>query len=179
MLYFAFGSNMLTSRLKRRCPSARVVTRAFAPGHRVAFAKLSEDTSGKATLVSCDGPPFAAGLVYELSANDLAELDRFEGPGYRREDDFPVTCLDSGRTVRAFTYLAKEAASGLRPYDWYLAMVLAGLAENGIGHEYAGQLRDTPFDRDPQAERPTRQNALRDLAAAGWPDYRAILGRAS
>ena len=51
VLYFAFGSNMLSKRLERRCSSARVRALAAAPGYEVAFDKLSEDTSGKANLV--------------------------------------------------------------------------------------------------------------------------------
>ena len=175
MLYFAFGSNMLTTRLARRCPSARVVARAFAPGYRAAFDKLSEDTSGKATLVKCDEPPFAVGVVYELSDDDLGDLDGFEGSGYYRQDGLAVTCLDTERTLRAVSYFANKEVQGLRPYDWYLAMVLAGLAENGIGHEHARRLRQVPFDTDPDTARRTRQNALQDLATAGWPDYRGIL----
>jgi hypothetical protein len=114
-LYFAFGSNLLTARLKRRCPSARVVALATAPGYRVAFEKLSEDTSGKATLVPCAGPDFAVGVVYELSMQDIDTLDAFEGPGYRRLDDFFVTCRETGKALQACTYVAKQNVSDLRP----------------------------------------------------------------
>lgn len=174
-LYFAFGSNLLTARLKRRCPSARVVARAIAPGYRVAFEKLSEDTSGKATLVPCAGADSAVGVVYELTPEDTGALDAFEGPGYRRLDDFSVVCLDTGRALDACTYIAKQDVPGLRPYDWYLAMVLAGLAEHDMGHEYARQLQMIDFDIDRQDARRSRQNALRDLASAGLGDYREIL----
>ena len=175
MLYFAFGSNLLTSRLQRRCPSARVVTRALAPGHRVVFEKLSEDTSGKATLVTCKGPDLAVGVVYELSKGDVDELDAFEGPGYRRVDAFPVTCLDTGQGLQSCTYVAKEMVPGLRPYDWYLAMIVAGLAEHDIDERYAEQLRMTAYDTDPQRLRQTRQNALQDLAGVGCHDHLGLL----
>ena len=175
MLYFAFGSNMLSSRLQRRCPSARVVARALAPGYRVAFEKLSEDTSGKATLVACDGPDSAAGVVYELSSGDVDELDAFEGPGYRRVDAFPVTCLDTGQVFHACTYVARKNVSGLRPYDWYLTMIVAGLAEHEIDTRFERQLRMTAYETDPRRSRRTRQNALRDLAAVDCRDYLDLL----
>jgi hypothetical protein len=175
MLYFAFGSNLLTQRLKRRCPSAEVVARAIAPGYRVAFEKLSEDTSGKATLVRCADADSAAGVVYELTREDTGALDAFEGPGYRRLDDFSVHCLDTGMALSACTYIARQHVADLKPYDWYLALVLAGLAEHDIGHEFARQLQITDFDTDTQCSRQSRQNALRDLASAGYSDYREIL----
>lgn len=176
MLYFAFGSNMLTSRLTRRCPSTRVVARAVAPGHRVTFEKLSEDTSGKATLAATDGPPFAAGIVYEITSNDVELLDAFEGPGYRRLDGFAVTCIDTGKPLRVCTYVAKHEVTGLKPFDWYLALVIAGLTENGIDTDSARQLKSAPFETDMDNGRQTRLNALRDLDEAGFSDYLEILG---
>jgi hypothetical protein len=174
-LYFAFGSNMLNARLKRRCNSARVVTTAQARGYRVAFDKLSEDTSGKANLVRSDSAPSANGVVYEISSADAQGLDAIEGPGYRRKDGFPVMCLRTGGELRTITYTACEKVAGLQPYDWYLALVLAGLAEHGIDAAYARALRGTRYIPDPQRDRVTRHNALRDLRAAGQPDYNSLL----
>ena len=50
--YFAYGSNMLTARLKARCSGAELVGRAFADGWGIEFSKPGEDGSGKATLGS-------------------------------------------------------------------------------------------------------------------------------
>jgi len=175
MLYFAFGSNMLPSRLQRRCPTARVRARAIAPGYRVAFDKLSEDSSGKANLVSCDNGEPAIGIVYELSSDDLGKLDAFEGPGYRRQEDFVVTCVETAQELRTCTYVAIERAPGLRPYDWYLALVLAGLACHDIDPSYAKALRMTRFDTDEESSRMSRRNALQDLVTAGYPEYLSLL----
>lgn len=175
MLYFAFGSNMLPSRLQRRCPTATVRTRATATHYRLAFDKLSEDSSGKANLVSGAASDAVNGVVYELSATDLDRLDAFEGSGYRRQDDFSVTCVDSGETLVACTYLAKKRVPGLRPYDWYLALVLAGLACNEIDSAYVQQLRTFGFETDVLRSRDTRRHALRDLEAAGFSDYLRLL----
>ncbi len=166
---------MLPSRLQRRCPSARVVTRAVAPGYRVAFEKLSEDTSGKATLVPCEGPDSAAGVVYELLQSEIDALDAFEGPGYRRSERFPVTCIDSGKALVTCTYVARKNVPGLRPYDWYLALILAGLAEHGGDPSCAQALRTIAYDIDEQRSRMSRRNALRDLEAAGFARYRDLL----
>ena len=175
VLYFAFGSNMLNTRLKRRCNSARILTTAQARGHRVAFDKLSEDTSGKANLVRGDASASALGVVYEISSADARGLDAIEGPGYRRRDGFEVTCLQTGSQLRTITYTAREPLAGLQPYDWYLALVLAGLAEHGIDAAYARRLQSIPSVIDPEGDRETRHNALRDLQAAGYADYTSLL----
>ena len=177
MLYFAFGSNMLSARLQRRCPSARVVTRAIAPGYRVGFEKLSEDNSGKAALIACDSSRPAAGVVYALSTVDLDRLDAFEGPGYRRKEDLGVTCLDTGEALRVSTYVARKNVPGLKPYDWYLALVLAGITEHGIEMRFARRLKLMEFDADPRRSRASRRNALSDLEAASIADYLDLLRR--
>lgn len=166
---------MLPSRLQRRCPTATVKTRAIAPGHRVAIDKLSEDSSGKANLVACDSGRLAIGIVYELSSGDIGRLDAFEGPGYRRQDSFVVSCIETGEQLVTSTYVARESATDLRPYDWYLALMLAGLAHHDIDSSYARELRSTRFDRDEQHSRTTRRHALRDLEAAGFADYLGLL----
>ena len=65
--YFADGSNMMTARLLGRCPSAKVVSLAHADGYKLAFSKLSVDTSGKATLIPFAGQRPAASCSRSIS----------------------------------------------------------------------------------------------------------------
>jgi hypothetical protein len=51
-LFFAYGSNMLTERLRERCPDARPLGTAIARGYLLSFSKRSKDGSAKATLVA-------------------------------------------------------------------------------------------------------------------------------
>ena len=59
----------------------------------------------------------------------LLDLDAFEGPGYVRVDEFPVSCLATHDVLRTITYVARNNVRGLQPFDWYLALVLAGMRE--------------------------------------------------
>jgi hypothetical protein len=52
MIYFAYGSNMLTARLVRRCPGAKEMRSAQLAGYRLRFDKRSRDGSGKGTIHS-------------------------------------------------------------------------------------------------------------------------------
>ena len=55
-LYFGYGSNMLTERLRarERCPSAKCIGIAEVTGYALEFSKPGEDGSGKATLGHVD-----------------------------------------------------------------------------------------------------------------------------
>ena len=57
-LYFSYGSNMLTERLRARCPSANCIGIATATGYALEFSKSSVDGSGKATLRHLEGSDY-------------------------------------------------------------------------------------------------------------------------
>jgi gamma-glutamylcyclotransferase len=162
VLYFAYGSNMLTARLQARCPSAVPVAVARADGYAFIYGKRGQDGSAKATLVPRDGET-AYGVLFEISEKDLAALDGFEGRGrgYERDDNFVAIKLSNGEPVTACTYLAPEEFidRSLQPFDWYQALVLAGATEHGLpGHYVADRVgskqdafRDRSTDRSVEA----------------------------
>jgi len=182
-LYFAYGSNLLSTRLGARCPSARVVGRARAPGAAMAFAKRAQqDGSGKATLLaepdfhqrfrSGSGPaPVRAqgtpGVIYDLSPQDVAVLDAIEGVGrgYDRVDAFELQG-DTG-WIEAMTYIATAPEPGLKPFDWYLALILAGMLEHGFDADTIAQTAATPCWPDPDPASPGQVAARAALQAAG------------
>ena len=100
--YFAYGSNMLTTRLRSRCPGAILAGRADADGYAVEFSKPSKDKSGKATLRQAAGGR-TAGVLFEIPEAELGLLDSHEGvgSGYERCDAFPVRLVDSGEVTQA------------------------------------------------------------------------------
>lgn len=50
--YFAYGSNMLTTRLQAGCKSARALGSGRADGYVISFSKTGKDGPGKATVVA-------------------------------------------------------------------------------------------------------------------------------
>ncbi|QIG48416.1 gamma-glutamylcyclotransferase [Nordella sp. HKS 07] len=167
-LYFAYGSNMMTARLKARCPSAIPVGVAFAEDHRLTFWKKGRDGSGKGHLASSPGMS-QPGVLFTLAVDDLIALDEFEGVGngYRRADDFIVRRRDTNEIMRAKTYLATALDPALEPYDWYLALVLAGAREHGFDAGIVRQLAGTACRQDPEPARATRHEAIGLFTAAG------------
>jgi len=175
ILYFAYGSNTLTTRLQRRCNTAQFYSLAVAQGYRVTFDKKSKDSSGKANIAACDTKGSTAGVLFEISKAELEQLDRAEGPGYAIQDEFPITCLETGNQLKACTYVAKEVAADLKPFDWYLALIVAGLSSHRIDQSYVQGMGAMDFVVDTNQNRKSRVDALTDLRAAGYAEYSAIL----
>ncbi len=143
-IYFAYGSNMLTERLRDRCPSAEPVGLAEAHGYKICFKKKSKrDGSGKATLVrgnpALDKIP---GVLFQIYKSELGRLDRAEGndKGYYRDNSFPVVSTENGK-IFTITYIAEKLEEGLSPYDWYLAFVVAGSLQHNLSTKHTEYLK--------------------------------------
>src|SRR4051812_20526275 len=105
MVYFAYGSNMYTPRLRYRVKSAKVVGVGTLAGYELRWHKRSKDGSGKCNAVASQETSELLGVLYEIHATEKPLLDRVEGvgAGYHCED---VEVQVGGKTVKAFTYLA-------------------------------------------------------------------------
>lgn len=166
--YFAYGSNLLTERLRARCPSARARQVAWADEYALAFCKKSQDGSGKATLSSCPtaGCP-VFGVVFDLDECELSELDKAEGAGkgYDRIDDFQVHITGCREPLRAVTYIANVASidPDLKPYDWYLKLIVAGARQHELPPRYIEAIEAMPSIVDPKPDRKSRLEALKLL----------------
>lgn len=160
--YFAYGSIMLTRRLRQRCSSATYKNVASAPDYRFSFSKRSIDESGKGNVIPAQGDR-VFGVLFDLDKRELPCLDEFEGVGngYYREDAFEIELM-SGERISAVTYVADSTYidHSLKPYDWYLALVLAGAREHRLPIPYVSQLEAVQAVLDPNPNRRARLEAL-------------------
>lgn len=165
-LYFAYGSNMLTRRLRAasRAPSARVEATGFIEGHRLTFDKVSkeksEGRSGKCDAEATGNPSdHVYGVLFSIDRAEEKALDEAEGrdKGYKK-DRIHVVTTDGKRT--AVTYIATEKDPSLRPYDWYKELVIAGAVEHGLPQSYVEWLRTVESQPDPNVARRTRNERL-------------------
>jgi len=175
-LYFAYGSNMLPARLRARCPSARVVGLGEAVGFDLEFSKVSQDGSGKATLREV-ADIVTPGVLFEIAATELIALDKAEGlgVGYDRLDDFVIKNTTSGAEVSSRTYVATAIDTNLTPYDWYLALVIAGACKQGLDGGHIERLRGVEYRIDAKPDRKGRSDASAALRSEGFDDYRLLL----
>jgi gamma-glutamylcyclotransferase len=175
--YFAYGSNMLTERLRAadRCPTASPVGFGSVRGYTLQFWKASKDESGKATIVRSErAGARVIGVVFEIDEREKQNLDRAEGVGngYDALDDVAVR-LQCGAEVLARTYIGTALDQTLRPYDWYRALVIAGAIQHGLPSSWIATLEATESIRDLDPRR--RQRALDTLTKAGYPKLLAAL----
>jgi type I restriction enzyme, S subunit len=138
-LYFAYGSNMKIDRITatERAPSARKLCRAKLLDKKLVFNKISTDGSGKGNII--DFPSnLVWGVLFEINEREIQNLDRAE-KGYDKQD---ITVIDeSGNPVDAFTYISSRTNDDLKPYDWYLQLIIKGADENDLPKEYIDDLR--------------------------------------
>jgi hypothetical protein len=83
-LYFAYGSNMLTRRLRAPdlAPSAVVVSQGHSIVRRLTFCKPGRDRSGKCDAqASADPDDRVYGVVFQIAVRDKPALDRVQGLG--------------------------------------------------------------------------------------------------
>lgn len=164
--YFAYGSNMLTERLRARCNSAIVRCVASADEYRLGFSKKSRDGSGKATIWR-DAASRVYGVVFELDETELPMLDKAEGArsGYDRIKNFQVQAVALDRALDVITYIAGPGYTDpkLKPYDWYLKLVITGARQHGLPSQYIDEIEAVQSIPDPQPDRQSRLEALKLL----------------
>jgi gamma-glutamylcyclotransferase (GGCT)/AIG2-like uncharacterized protein YtfP len=159
MKYFAYGSNMLTRRLRKRVPSCRFSAVAVLRLYKLMFHKISNDGSGKCNAFYTGlQQDEVLGVVFEIDSEEKSELDKAE-PGYVAKC-VKVHCGDV--TIEAITYVADTSSidDSLRPYTWYKDLVLAGANEHNLPKAYIEQIRRTPADTEPDRSRDQKNRRI-------------------
>jgi hypothetical protein len=131
VLYFAYGSNMKTSRIKERVGKVDVRGSAKLEDYRIAFNKTSTDRTGKTNIARRKGSE-VWGVVFGLTQEQFDKLASFER-GYKVES-LSVRCGNETPEVKSF--IAEETTSGLRPSREYLDYLIGGAREHGLPDDY-------------------------------------------
>jgi gamma-glutamylcyclotransferase len=174
LLYFAYGSNMSSSRLRHRVPSARPLETAILDGHRLAWHKKGADGSGKCDIVAGCADEVVCGVLYAFDPAHKPRLDHAEGLGR----SYGLKYVDlrlPGRDepVTAFTYYALRIDPARVPYDWYRDHVLIGALEHALPDHYISRIRSVPTIRDPDMRREAAERRLHEAGPRrpAWPAY--------
>lgn len=163
MKYFAYGSNMLESWLKRpsRTPTASYITTGILRGFMICFHKIGQDGSGKCNVLKTGNlNDIVYGVVYRIENDEVKSLDKAEGVqngGYSRQE-VNITTLDRSREETVECYLANPAFidKKILPFSWYKALVIAGAIEHKLPEEYVCMLKEYPSIRDNELERESK-----------------------
>lgn len=167
--YFAYGSNLLHSRLRARVSTLRVITVATLNAHRLMFHKIGTDDSGKCDAFYTGDPKDQIhGVVYGLDPSGKDKLDQIEGVGSGYEIK-QVQVTQEGTCLSVFTYVVQDAYIDpeMKPYHWYKHFVVAGARQNDFPEAYIAALEkiDAIPDRDHE-----RRQENRLIAEQSGPD---------
>jgi hypothetical protein len=132
-LHFAYGSNMSSALMRRRCPGAAPLGPARLDGWR--FVIMRE---GYASIAPVLGAA-VHGVLWRLSPRDLAALNAYENlaRGLYVRRVLPV--LIGARRRAALVYVAPARASG-RPQPGYQELVVASAREWNLPGAYVAAL---------------------------------------
>jgi cation transport regulator ChaC len=156
MLYFAYGSNMCTGRLRERVPSADPVRVARLLNHSLRFHKRSCDRSGKCDAFFTGEPEDVVwGVVFDIDPAEKPDLDRHEGLGHGYVERL-ITVIDlDGGMHPVFMYVAERSHIDptLRPYSWYRRFVVDGARQHSLPPDYIARIDAIPAVEDPDGDR--------------------------
>jgi AIG2-like family len=161
-VYFAYGSNMSTERLRERMPSCKPIGIATLPGHALRFHKRSVDKSAKCNAFASGNDDSVIGVLFSFDPAERAKLDNAEGVGSGYEHAMVTVINDKGRRRKVLTYLATSdyIDDSLKPYGWYKDFVVAGGKEHGLPPEYIAEcIQSVNAIQDPNKTRDDKQRA--------------------
>ncbi|MGB7938967.1 MAG: gamma-glutamylcyclotransferase family protein, partial [Pseudolabrys sp.] len=106
-LYFAYGSNMDRSAMKRRCPGARAVGPGVLEGYRFF---VGVDGWGSVRASRGDA---VHGVLWRLTPRDIAVLHAYELLHQGHYDVRHLPVRHGSRLLRAMVYLLRRRAIGM------------------------------------------------------------------
>ena len=127
--YFAYGSNLCLDQMQRRCPGARPAGVVRLDRHRLTFPLLSRTWGAGVAGIEPHETEFVEGVLYELTDDHFASLDRYEG-SYTR-DVITVICPRRGE-IEAMVYRPNRNDGPFAPSSEYLATMLRGAEAHGL-----------------------------------------------
>ena len=144
-LYFAYGSNLLKSEIRKDADRAEPLGVAYLPGRRLVFDKHSRTRAGDAASLADDPSSMVWGYVYRLDDSDRKQLRERE-KGYREVPDLTVFLADGAdgdpTPVSTFTFVGdKSCPDHCGPGPEYLSLVIEGAISRRLPTTYVDALQ--------------------------------------
>jgi gamma-glutamylcyclotransferase (GGCT)/AIG2-like uncharacterized protein YtfP len=142
-LYAAYGSNMDPEQMLERCPHSPAAGTGWLNGWRLSFGGEEMGWDGALAMVVPDSESQVFVALYDVSPQDLATLDFWEGAdtGLYNKIKLRISTLDG--EVVAWVYLLDGYEGGL-PSARYLGLIAEGAEAAGAPDEYVTELRGRP-----------------------------------
>jgi gamma-glutamylcyclotransferase (GGCT)/AIG2-like uncharacterized protein YtfP len=120
-MYIAYGSNLNTLQMRRRCPTAVPLCTAMLPGYDLLF----RGSRWGAVATIEPGEDTVPVLLWKLKPEDEKALDAYEGwPTFYRKEYVDVEV--NGKPVRAMVYIMNDGHPLGSPSQGYLNTIIEG-----------------------------------------------------
>ena len=142
-LYAAYGSNMDPEQMLERCPHSPAAGTGWLSGWRLSFGGEEMGWDGALAMVVPAPASQVFVALYELSPQDLAILDYWEGAdtGLYNKIKLRISTLDGD--MLAWLYVLDGYEGGL-PSARYLGLIAEAAQAAGAPDEYVAELRARP-----------------------------------
>ena len=142
-LYAAYGSNMEPDQMKQRAPYSPMSGTGWLVGWRLTFGGEDLGWEGALSTVVEDPDSQVFVVLYDVSPEDEARLDRWEGKelGLYKKIRLRVQTLEG--SVLAWLYVLDAYEGGL-PSARYLGVVADAAEAAGAPADYVNDLRTRP-----------------------------------
>jgi gamma-glutamylcyclotransferase (GGCT)/AIG2-like uncharacterized protein YtfP len=133
--YFAYGSNMNHEQMKKRCENAKFIERGYIENYDFVYDGYSSYRKGAVgNIIPCEGS-IVFGALWEISEDDLKNLDRYEGYPYVYNRKLMIVKDDKGLEYNAWVYLREPQEIGM-PSKEYHDIVIMGAKECNLPEDY-------------------------------------------
>lgn len=136
ILYFAYGSNLSHEQMKQRCPESKFIGRAILKNYKLIYDGYGPHRHGAVANILPQVGELVWGGLFELSQNDLNNLDKFEGyPNIYNRKEVSVENDRNDIIEKVFIYYKKSEAQGI-PSQEYQDIIVKGAEECGLPQDY-------------------------------------------
>ncbi len=140
VLYFAYGSNLSLDQMSRRCPGSRMMDTGYIEDHELSFTTYANRWKGGVADIMEKKGSKVWGLVYELSLEDLSNLDYYEGfPDFYRRKKVKVFGRKTSHE-EVWTYFVVDKKGYIPPSRVYFEIIYDAARVFGFPPEHISLL---------------------------------------
>lgn len=151
LLYFAYGSNMLTKRIIQNAPSANFVDIGELEKYKLEFYFYTDKWKGCYSTITYDCNSSIYGIIWSIDDTDIKSLDQEELVDQNVYTKIPViikSFSDDPRTSRVYSCFSYILTDYIRyipcnnqPSVTYLTTIVNGAIEHKLPNQYIETLK--------------------------------------
>ena len=138
MKFFIYADNLHPTQLKKRAPEHKLLSKAYLPDHTIQFGRWSSQWRCGLATVSPSSGERVWGVVFDVTEEDMTELDKFEGDlpegAFRHLEATVITEDDQKELV--ITHAAHSIGK-FKAKDHYLDWIITGVKHWNLPEECA------------------------------------------